>query len=48
VRKYIIASDIQEVLKKEKKQSPHDIWLEEGTQKEIIFQMAKDGFKGFN
>lgn len=46
VRKYIIAKDIQDAIKKDKKILPQDIWIDEGWKKEKIEKKNKK-IKGF-
>ena len=49
IRKYVLANSAKDAIKKERFVDVHDCWLEENTQREIIFEMVKDkktiGFK---
>lgn len=49
IRKYIVANSAKDAIKKEKGIPPHDVWLEETTQKNILEQLFKEdnhiGFK---
>jgi len=45
VRKYIVANTLAEAVRKEKKQSPDDVWMEDSSTKNYIENISKEDNK---
>jgi len=43
IRKYVLANSATEAIHKDKSTKVHDVWLEETAQKEIVYNMSKNG-----
>jgi hypothetical protein len=47
IRKYVIANSASQAIRKEKFQKVDDVWVDESTQKDILFEQLKKNETGF-